>query len=180
LIPGVIDPKSNFESALLQRRVSCEPDFLLWSLARSKSRRRASRRTWLLVPPPHPGWKKFGKPFIQQAWPRERKFQTSTSSRNFAHLAEEAGDHFPDVVKTVLPLLGPVDHVDMLIYGGTRDGNALASRFPEAMLALPRAASPSRANNCRFQPLEALATTAMTEMKWGHSPAFCKQKRTNR
>jgi hypothetical protein len=82
------------------------------------------------------GWKKFGKPFIQQAWPRERKFQTSTSSRNFAHLAEEAGDHFPDVVKTVLPLLGPVDHVDMLIYGGTRDGNALASRFPEAMLAL--------------------------------------------
>ncbi len=33
------------------------------------------------------GWKKFGKPFIQQAWPRERKFQTSTSSRNFAHLA---------------------------------------------------------------------------------------------
>lgn len=82
------------------------------------------------------GWKKFGKPFVQQAWPRERKFQTSTASRNFAHLAEEADDHFPDVVKTVLPLLGPVDHVDMLIYGGTRDGNALASRFPEAMLAL--------------------------------------------
>jgi hypothetical protein len=82
------------------------------------------------------GWKKFGKPFVQQAWPRERKFQTSTSSRNFAHLAEEAGDHFPDVVKTVLLLLGPVDHVDMLIYRGTRDGKALASRFPSAMLAL--------------------------------------------
>ena len=81
-------------------------------------------------------WRTFGKPFIQRAWPRERKFQTSTSSRNFAHLAEEAGDHFPDVVKTVLPLLGPVDHVDMLIHGGTRDGNGLATRFPEAMLSL--------------------------------------------
>jgi hypothetical protein len=33
-------------------------------------------------------------------------------------------------------LLGPVDHVDMLIYRGTRDGNALATRFPEAMLSL--------------------------------------------
>ncbi len=65
-------------------------------------------------------WKKFGKPFVEKAWPRERKFQTTTSSRNFAHLAEEAGDHFPDVVKTILPLLGPVDQVDMLIYGGKR------------------------------------------------------------
>ncbi|HJU18538.1 MAG TPA: hypothetical protein VJ770_18965 [Stellaceae bacterium] len=81
-------------------------------------------------------WRTFGKPFIQKAWPRELRFQTPTSSRNFAHLAEEADNNFPDVVKTVLPLLGPVDHVDMLIYGGTRDGNALASRFPEAMLAL--------------------------------------------
>jgi hypothetical protein len=81
-------------------------------------------------------WQKFGKPFTQKAWPRERKLQTSTSSRNLAHLAEEAGDHFPDVVKTILPLLGPVDHADMLIYGGTRDGNALSSRFPAAMLSL--------------------------------------------
>jgi hypothetical protein len=81
-------------------------------------------------------WRTFGKPFIQKAWPRELKFQTSTSSRNFAHLAEEAGDQFPDVVKTILPLLGPVDHSDMLIHGGTRDGNALATRFPAAMLSL--------------------------------------------
>jgi SIR2-like domain len=78
-------------------------------------------------------WKTFGKPFVQKAWPRERKFQTSTSSRNFAHLAEEAGDQFPDVVKTILPFLGPVDHADMLIYGAKKN---LASRFPEPMLAL--------------------------------------------
>jgi len=81
-------------------------------------------------------WRTFGKPFIQKAWPRELKFQTATSSRNFAHLAEEAGNHFPDVVKTVLPLLGPVTDAGMLIYGGTRDGNALAARFPAAMLSL--------------------------------------------
>jgi hypothetical protein len=81
-------------------------------------------------------WRSFGKPFIQKAWPRELKFQTATSSRNFAHLAEEAGNNFADVVKTILTLLGPVDHPDMLIYGGTRDGNALANRFPGAMLSL--------------------------------------------
>lgn len=81
-------------------------------------------------------WRNFGKPFIHKAWPRELKFQTSASSRNFAHLAEEAGDHFPDVVKTIVPLLGPVDHIDILIYGGMQDGSALATRFPEAMLSL--------------------------------------------
>jgi hypothetical protein len=81
-------------------------------------------------------WRTFGKPFIQEAWPCELKFQTSTSSRNFAHLAEEADNNFPDVVKTILPLLGPADHSDMLIYEGTRDGNALATRFPAAMLSL--------------------------------------------
>jgi hypothetical protein len=51
-------------------------------------------------------WKNFGKPFVQKAWPQERKFQTSTSSRNFTHLAEEAEDQFPDVVKTILSLSG--------------------------------------------------------------------------
>jgi hypothetical protein len=81
-------------------------------------------------------WRTFGKPFIQKAWPRELKFQTATSSRNFAHLAEEADNNFPDVVKTILPLLGPVDHLDMLVYGGTRAGNPLATRFPAAMLSL--------------------------------------------
>jgi hypothetical protein len=81
-------------------------------------------------------WRTFGKPFIQKAWPRELRFQTSASSRNFVHLAEDADNNFPDVVKTILPLLGPVDHTDMLIYRGTRGGNTLASRFPSAMLAL--------------------------------------------
>ena len=77
-----------------------------------------SQAIWLLtrIISDQGDWKKFGKPFIQKAWPRERRFQTASSSQNFARLAEEAGDHFPDVVKTILPLLGPVDHVDLLIY----------------------------------------------------------------
>jgi hypothetical protein len=81
-------------------------------------------------------WRTFGKPFIQKAWPRELKFQTATSSRNFAHLAEEADNNFPDVVKTILPLLSPADNLDMLIHTASQDGNPLATRFPAAMLSL--------------------------------------------
>jgi hypothetical protein len=85
-------------------------------------------------------WKQFGKPFIERSWPAERKYQTSTSSRNFAHLAEEAGDHFPDVVRTILPFLGPVERGDMLVHSMKKDGEdqdaSLAVRFPEAALSL--------------------------------------------
>jgi hypothetical protein len=84
-------------------------------------------------------WSQFGKPFVEQAWPRERKYQTSTSSRNFARLAEEAGDNFPDVVRTILPLLGPVEHGDMLVHSMKDDQNqdaSLAVRFPESALSL--------------------------------------------
>ena len=84
-------------------------------------------------------WKQFGKPFIERAWPAERKYQTSTSSRNFAHLAEEAGDNFPDVVRTILPFLGPVEHADMLVHSMQDRANhdaSLAVKFPEAALSL--------------------------------------------
>jgi hypothetical protein len=81
-------------------------------------------------------WRTFGKPFIQKSWPRELKFQTAASSRNFVHLAEEADNNFPDVVRTILPLLGPADSLDMIIHQGTQNDSALATRFPEPMLSL--------------------------------------------
>ena len=84
-------------------------------------------------------WKSFGKPFIQNAWPRERHFQTESTSRQFAMMAEEAGNHFPDVVKTVLPMLVPVKHLTLLLHRskkgqGTRQ-ISLPNKFPELMLA---------------------------------------------
>jgi hypothetical protein len=84
-------------------------------------------------------WKSFGKPFMQNAWPRETEFQTQQTSRQFAMMAEEAGNHFPDVVKTVLPLLVPVKHLHLLIHrtkkaqGG--DDTPFPAKFPEPMLA---------------------------------------------
>jgi hypothetical protein len=83
-------------------------------------------------------WGSFGRPFIQKAWPRESRFQTSSVSQQLAFLAEQSGDQFPDVVNTVLPLLAPVDQLDMTIYRATRADSApsLADRFPETMLQL--------------------------------------------
>jgi hypothetical protein len=88
-------------------------------------------------------WKWFGKPFIVGAWPREARYQTVYSSRQFAGIAEDSGDNFPDVVRTVSPLLIPSNQLDLLVYKTKEredddEENAanLPRKFPTAMLML--------------------------------------------
>lgn len=87
-------------------------------------------------------WRSFGKPFILKAWPREARCQTSSSSRQFAAIAEASGDNFPDVVRTVSHYLMPSNQLDLFIYkmkerrGDKHDAAKLPRRFPNAMLTL--------------------------------------------
>lgn len=85
-------------------------------------------------------WQAFVKPFIEQAWPRQVKFRTESASRGFAHLVEQSGDNFPDAIRTVLSLLRPVAHLDMITYRLSKepeDGtNDFAQRFPAETLQL--------------------------------------------
>jgi hypothetical protein len=101
-----------------------------------------SQALWLLtqiVQDPS-SWKSFGKPFIQQAWPREARFQSASSSRQFALLAQESGKHFPDVVQTILPLLVPADNLDLVVFqlkkDNGQDGTSIVSTFPAPLLSL--------------------------------------------
>ncbi len=86
-------------------------------------------------------WKSFGKPFIKKAWPLEARFQTARTSHHLALMARDSGKHFSDVVWTILPLLVPVEHFDLLLIhrmnNDTSEGEPhLAAKFPEPMLAL--------------------------------------------
>lgn len=97
---------------------------------------------WLLgrVVSKHGQWQAFVKPFIEQAWPRQVKFRTESASRGFAHLVEQSGDNFPDAVRTVLSLLRPVAHLDMITYRFSKEPeegtNDFAQRFPAETLQL--------------------------------------------
>lgn len=84
-------------------------------------------------------WNGFGKRFIENAWPRELRFQTAETSRQFVNLAEEAGDFFPDVVGTTLPFLVPIEKywsIYGLIASIKRRPRRFPQRFPEATLSL--------------------------------------------
>jgi hypothetical protein len=82
-------------------------------------------------------WVRFARLFLQRAWPRESRYQTPGVARQLGFLAERSGDDFPDVVRTILPLVVPTDQLDVTLHRATEEGeNSLATRFPESMLQL--------------------------------------------
>ena len=85
-------------------------------------------------------WRRFGRPFLTQAWPQEDDFRTEETSQEFARLAENARDFFPEVVETILPYLVPISGEALFAYplanASNEEGDAPATRFPDAALAL--------------------------------------------
>jgi len=88
----------------------------------------------------HRAWSSFGRPFLEQAWPKEKRFQSETTSRGLLHIAESCESKFPEVVRTILPLLTAVPHLDLFLRWSGTNGDVEksdpATRFPEAMLSL--------------------------------------------
>lgn len=84
-------------------------------------------------------WRRFGKPFLERAWPKESRFQTEQASHHFVNLAEWAGDFFPEVVQTILPYLVPISQ-NVSVYSLARQSDeemgGLPTQFPDATLML--------------------------------------------
>ncbi|MCE2449080.1 MAG: hypothetical protein J4F35_12030 [Candidatus Latescibacteria bacterium] len=85
-------------------------------------------------------WRRFGKPFLEKAWPKETRFQTEQTSQHLVDLAERAGDFFPEVVRAILPYLVPSSQDVGSVYSLTRQSDeeigGLPTRFPDATLML--------------------------------------------
>lgn len=85
-------------------------------------------------------WRCFGEPFLNRACPQEGGFRTEETSQEFARLAENARDFFPEVVETILPHLVPISGEGLFAYPLARASNEEkdepATRFPDATLAL--------------------------------------------
>ncbi|MFN4310076.1 MAG: SIR2 family protein [Ferrovibrio sp.] len=81
-------------------------------------------------------WKAFIKPFLLRAWPLEARFRTPQVSRALASLLEDAGNDFPDIVETIIPLMAAVENFDVFLHRLKDEDNHPAKDFPEATLAL--------------------------------------------
>ena len=84
-------------------------------------------------------WASFIKPFILDAWPRQLRYQSEASSRQFAAIAEKGGDKYPEVVRLILPYLRPAAHLDTFAFRTQKKdegGEGYSERFPAETLDL--------------------------------------------
>lgn len=82
---------------------------------------------------------------LLQSWPRALRYRSDETTRGFVQIAEQAGDHFPDAVKTILPLIRPVPNADMLTYRISRDRKDkenIARHHPQMAMRLLNAITP--------------------------------------
>ena len=79
------------------------------------------------------GWRKLVIPFIREAWPNERRYRTSGTSKVWLSLLCDTGDAFPDVLDAVWNHLGDVDWRQAMLAGAIE---SLAQRFPRQTLDL--------------------------------------------
>ena len=85
------------------------------------------------------GWAKCTIPFIESAWPKERRVQTERTTKAWVSILEEAGKAFPALLSAVKAYLRRTDSLRFGLYAFTRQeegGESVAERYPEAMLEL--------------------------------------------
>jgi hypothetical protein len=106
------------------------------------------------------GWEKHVIPFINEDWPKERRFLTTASMSAWLGLLDDAGDHFPAVYEAVKKFLVAVDTDDLPLYQLIDEGNnpkPIAVLFPETTLDLLNRVLPPVVLRLPYELAEALA-----------------------
>jgi hypothetical protein len=114
------------------------------------------------------GWATLVIPFINEVWPRERKYRTSASMRAWIGLLDDAGDSFPAVYEAVKKFLVPVETDEHPFYRFTREINdeePITARYPEETLDLIDRVTPQALTRPPYELPKLLALIAETDPK---------------
>ena len=123
------------------------------------------------------GWTTLVIPFINEVWPRERKFRTSASMRAWVGLLDDTSDSFPDVFGAVKKFLVPVETNDAPFYRFTREINdeePITIRFPEATLDLMNTVTPQVLTRPPHDLPRVLALVAETDPTLTSDPRYLR------
>lgn len=123
------------------------------------------------------GWKKYVIPLINEEWPRERLYRTSTSMRAWIGLLDDTGDSFPAVYEAVKKFLVPVETNDHPFYRFTRevsDEKPITVLFPEETLDLMNTTTPVALLHPPYQLPKVLALIAETRPDLRSDPRYLR------
>ena len=111
------------------------------------------------------GWTKHVIPLINEDWPRERRYRTSTSMRAWIGLLDDTSDSFPAVYEAVKKFLVPVEINDHLFYRFTREigDMPITTLFPEVTLDLLNRTTPKALTRSPYELPKILALIAETQ-----------------
>lgn len=112
------------------------------------------------------GWAKHVIPFVNENWPRERRYRTSASMRAWIGLLDDTGDSFPVVYEAVKKFLVAVETNEHPFYRFTRELNdkkPLTVLFPETTLDLMNRVTPQTLTRPPYELPKALALISETE-----------------
>lgn len=120
-------------------------------------------------------WASYVKPFIEQVWPREKRFRSEETTRGFLRIAENSGENFADVVRTVKSLLRPVPHADTFTYRLSRENDAEesnAKQHPMEAIQLLDAITGDDRVTVPFGFADALSVLGETDPRVRETPEF--------
>ncbi|TWI36054.1 hypothetical protein [Mesorhizobium tianshanense] len=92
------------------------------------------------------GWGNHVIPFIEEVWPRERKFRTSSLVSSWVNLLDSTGEDFPKILKAVRRFLVPVERDIHWLYQFAREVGGeqpMTANHPQAVLEMLDAIIPN-------------------------------------
>ena len=123
------------------------------------------------------GWTEHVVPFINEAWPRERRYRTSASTRAWIGLLDDSADSFPVVYEAVKKFLVPVESKDHQFYRFTREVNdeePITTLFPETTLDLMNRVTPQVLTRPPYELPKVLALIAETNSSMTSDPRYLR------
>lgn len=114
------------------------------------------------------GWVELVIPFIQNVWPKESKYRTTSSVSSWLHVLDDTDDCFPMVYAVIKHFLVPVGYDSYLFFAFTRDGGedmCLTQRFPEMVLDMMSRITPQVSSALPIGLQDILSIIAETDIR---------------
>ena len=112
------------------------------------------------------GWTKYTIPFVENAWPKEKRFHTEKTTGAWVSVLERAGDGFPDLLGAVRAYLRPTSSMRFGLLTLTRredDEVSIATEYPQQALDLVDLVVPDSPDDAPYNLAEVLSV--LTEAK---------------
>jgi len=123
------------------------------------------------------GWNEYVIPFVNNVWPRDRKYRTSTATRAWVQILENTGNDFSNVFCSLKRFMTPLETNDPLLYrftDGFGDEEPITKIHPKTTLDLMNTITPLTLTKPSFELSKVLTLIAEIDPKLTTDPRYMR------